>query len=204
MGPQYKTALCKIVGNTILPQVFIGGKHVGDHSTIFSLWATGNLQDTLTATGGDIKIPASLVEHPLKCLPEWAVKEFGATATGTVVGDGGPNDDLASVASGGRKSSVTSSSRKLVDGKTKRRYKQQQQQQQQSGANGLGGGKSEHSQPSVGSLGSMSSCGTSLASETTSNSRSKKGTSSKNGESSLSIKDRLKMKMEKSRRGSTK
>ena len=69
LGVKIRAVLSHRVGSPTIPQVFIGGRHVGGCTELFDAMADGSMQQMLDAAGVEYDRSADLDPHTL--LPKW-------------------------------------------------------------------------------------------------------------------------------------
>jgi cysteine synthase A len=69
LGVKIRAVLSHRIGSPTIPQVFIGGHHVGGCTELFDAMADGSMQRMLDAAGVEYDRSADLDPHTL--LPKW-------------------------------------------------------------------------------------------------------------------------------------
>ena len=69
LGADLRAALRNITGAPTIPQVFVGGQHIGGATETFDAFNDGNLQDRLDANG--VIFNAAMQENAYSFLPTW-------------------------------------------------------------------------------------------------------------------------------------
>jgi cysteine synthase A len=69
LGGRIRAVLADRTGAKTLPQVFIGGKHIGGATDLFDGWRNGNIQ-TLLEEGG-VSYDREVKLDPYSLLPKW-------------------------------------------------------------------------------------------------------------------------------------
>jgi cysteine synthase A len=68
-GSKIRAVLAARTGTKTIPQVFIGGKHVGGATELFEAWRSGAAQALLVSRG--VKFDAAADLDPYSLLPKW-------------------------------------------------------------------------------------------------------------------------------------
>jgi cysteine synthase A len=68
-GGRYRAALREITGQPTIPQIFVGGRHVGGATETFDAFNSGQLQAALLASS--IGFDASMTADAYSFLPSW-------------------------------------------------------------------------------------------------------------------------------------
>jgi cysteine synthase A len=68
-GGKIRAVLAAMTGTSTIPQIFIGGEHVGGSTDLFRGWRDGSIQQRLTANG--ICYDAEAAVDPEDLLPKW-------------------------------------------------------------------------------------------------------------------------------------
>ena len=69
LGGRIRGVLADRTGAKTLPQVFVGGEHIGGATDTFDAWRNGSLQQRLEKSGVSFKHDAAL--DPYSLLPKW-------------------------------------------------------------------------------------------------------------------------------------
>jgi cysteine synthase A len=69
LGGKIRVALAERTGAKTIPQVFIGGEHIGGCTELFDAWRNGSIQQRLVANG--IHYDADVKVDPYSLLPKW-------------------------------------------------------------------------------------------------------------------------------------
>jgi cysteine synthase A len=69
LGGRVRAVLANRTGATTIPQIFIGGRHVGGCTDLFDAWRAGSIQARLGESG--ISYRADLDIDPYSLLPKW-------------------------------------------------------------------------------------------------------------------------------------
>ena len=69
LGGKIRVALGERTGAKTIPQIYIGGKHIGGCTDLFDAWRSGSIQQQLTDIG--VKFDASVKIDPYTLLPKW-------------------------------------------------------------------------------------------------------------------------------------
>ena len=69
LGGRIRGVLADRTGAKTLPQVFVGGEHIGGATDTFDAWRNGSLQKRLEKSGVSFKHDAAL--DPYSLLPKW-------------------------------------------------------------------------------------------------------------------------------------
>jgi cysteine synthase A len=69
LGGELRAALRQVTGVPTIPQVFVGGKHVGGATELFDAWKSGQLQKILEENSVPYK--RQVVVDPYSFLPGW-------------------------------------------------------------------------------------------------------------------------------------
>ena len=68
-GGKIRAALAARTGAQTIPQIFIGGTHVGGATDLFDAWRSGKARDLLIKSGAKFDAAADL--DPYSLLPKW-------------------------------------------------------------------------------------------------------------------------------------
>jgi cysteine synthase A len=69
LGGRIRSVLAARTGATTIPQIFIGGAHMGGCTDLFDAWRTGAVQSRLEACGVAFRAEPEL--DPYALLPKW-------------------------------------------------------------------------------------------------------------------------------------
>ena len=69
LGGRVRAVLATRTGARTIPQIFVGGEHVGGCTDLFDAWRAGDVQRRLTARGVAFREEAGL--DPYSLLPKW-------------------------------------------------------------------------------------------------------------------------------------
>jgi cysteine synthase A len=69
MGGDLRAALGALIGTPTIPQVFVGGEHIGGATETFDAFRDGSMADRLAAIG--LSFDASVTADPYAFLPNW-------------------------------------------------------------------------------------------------------------------------------------
>src|SRR5690606_22771959 len=69
LGGKIRAVLAERTGARTIPQVFIGGEHIGGCTDLFDAWRAGSIQRLLSAKG--ISYDTRLQIDPYSLLPKW-------------------------------------------------------------------------------------------------------------------------------------
>ena len=69
LGGRVRAVLANRCGSPTIPQVFIGGRHVGGCTDLFDAWRAGSIQRLLTEKGIDYRKDVDI--DPYSLLPKW-------------------------------------------------------------------------------------------------------------------------------------
>ncbi|MBN1240973.1 MAG: glutaredoxin, partial [Gammaproteobacteria bacterium] len=69
LGGRIRTVLAERTGAVTIPQIFIGGEHVGGCTDLFDAWRDGSIQRRLDARG--IAYDTAAEVDPYALLPKW-------------------------------------------------------------------------------------------------------------------------------------
>jgi len=68
-GGKIRAVLAARTGAKTIPQIFVGGTHVGGATDLFEAWRSGTARELLTRNG--IAFDASVELDPYSLLPKW-------------------------------------------------------------------------------------------------------------------------------------
>jgi cysteine synthase A len=69
LGGKIRAVLADSVGTVTIPQIFIGGEHIGGCTVLFDAWRDGSVQRRLTDAGVEFTLDADA--DPYNLLPKW-------------------------------------------------------------------------------------------------------------------------------------
>ncbi len=68
-GGKIRAVLAQRTGAATIPQIFVGGQHIGGCTELFNAWRDGSLQKRLQEMG--VPYDASVAVDPYTLLPKW-------------------------------------------------------------------------------------------------------------------------------------
>jgi cysteine synthase A len=93
LGGKVRAVLARRTGARTIPQIFIGGEHIGGCTEVFDAWRNGSMQQLLKRSGAGYDAAADV--DPYSLLPKWLQPRKTARGSDRMGSDNPPIIDIA-------------------------------------------------------------------------------------------------------------